>query len=70
MVSGGMTPLEAIRSATLTAARTLGLAGEIGSLAPGMRADLIVVAGDPLKNIRALSRVRLVMQAGRVVFMA
>ncbi len=67
MTAGGLTPLEAIRSATLTAARALRLAGEAGSLAPGMPADLIVVDGDPLKDIRALSRVRLVLQAGRVV---
>jgi len=67
MVAGGMTPLEAMRSATLTAARTLGLSGKIGSLAPGLQADLIVVDGNPLADITALSRVRLVMQAGRVV---
>jgi imidazolonepropionase-like amidohydrolase len=69
MVRYGLTPLEAIRSATLNAARLLGKEGELGSIAPGKFADLIAVEGDPLQNIDALMRVRAVIKSGQTVEM-
>ncbi len=67
MLRLGMSPLEAIRSATSRAARMIGWGGRIGSLAPGTLADVIAVPGDPLTDIGALSRVRFVMKGGVVV---
>jgi imidazolonepropionase-like amidohydrolase len=61
----GMTPLEAIRAATLQGARLMDADGEIGSLEVGKRADIISVVGDPLEDISALGDVRLVMKNGR-----
>ena len=63
----GLSTLEAIRAATLTAAELLGLQDEIGSLEPGKHADVIAVAGDPLTNIHVLERVVFVMKGGAVV---
>jgi imidazolonepropionase-like amidohydrolase len=67
MIRHGMTPLEAIRAATSTAAETLGLAEETGRIAPGLAADLIAVAGEPAARVEALDDVRLVLARGRVV---
>jgi imidazolonepropionase-like amidohydrolase len=66
MVEYGMTPMQAIRTATVNAARMLDQGGELGAVAPGRYADLIAVANDPLKDIRELERVRFVMKAGVV----
>ncbi|HVS12824.1 MAG TPA: amidohydrolase family protein [Thermoanaerobaculia bacterium] len=65
--AGGQDPGAAIVSATSLAARSLGLDAEIGAVAPGLQADLIAVRGNPLADPEALTRVVLVMQAGRVV---
>lgn len=54
MVRYGMTPMQAIQSATVNAARLLGRESEFGSLQPGRRADLVAVAGDPLADIDLL----------------
>jgi len=62
----GMTPAEAIRSATTAAARLLGMENEIGRIAPGYSADIIAVAGDPLQDVRALENVEFAMVRGRV----
>jgi imidazolonepropionase-like amidohydrolase len=67
MVEYGMTPLEAIRSATTRAAELLRMERQIGSLAPGNYADLVAVEGDPLQNIEAIKNVRFVMKGGDVV---
>lgn len=64
LVCMGMSPLNAIRAATLQGARLLGLEQEIGSIQKGKRADLISVVGDPIKNVSALEEVRLVMKNG------
>lgn len=64
MVEVGATPMQALRCGTLDAAELLGLANEIGSLEPGKRADLVVVDGNPLEDIRALNQVRLVIRGG------
>jgi imidazolonepropionase-like amidohydrolase len=68
MVDGGMSPLQAIGAATSNAAQALHLTDTIGSIQPGKQADLIAVDGDPTRDINTLSRVRLVMRAGRIVF--
>jgi imidazolonepropionase-like amidohydrolase len=67
MVKYGMSPLEAIRSATTIAADCLGLAGVTGRVAPGHAADLIAVAGDPAERIEALADLRLVLANGRTI---
>jgi imidazolonepropionase-like amidohydrolase len=63
----GMSPAEAIASATTAAAKLLGLENEIGRIAPGYSADLIAVSGDPLQNVRALEKVDWVMVRGREI---
>jgi imidazolonepropionase-like amidohydrolase len=65
--AGGQDPMAAIVSATSLAAESLGIADQVGAVAPGLEADLIAVAGDPLQDIHALKRVVWVMRAGRVV---
>lgn len=67
LVSYGMTPLQAIQSATVVAARLLRLDAEAGTLEAGRVADIIAVDGDPLKDITTLERVRFVLREGRVV---
>ena len=66
-VEWGMSPLQAIRSATTSAAELLGWSDKVGSLAPGHYADMIAVAGNPLDDVRTLERVGWVMKGGRVV---
>jgi imidazolonepropionase-like amidohydrolase len=63
---GGQEPMDAVVSATSLAAASLGLVDEIGTIAPGFRADLIAVAGDPAEDITALRRVVFVMKGGVV----
>jgi imidazolonepropionase-like amidohydrolase len=66
MVSFGMTPMEAIKSATSRAAELLDMQGEIGVIAPGAYADLVAMSGDPLANVDVLKDVRFVMKDGKV----
>ena len=66
MVRYGLTPAQAIRSATTGAAELLGRADGIGRVAPGYFADLIAVAADPLEDVRALESVGFVMKAGKL----
>lgn len=63
---GGISPAEALLSAHETAAASLGLADRIGSIAPGMSADLVAVEGNPLEDITAVRRVVFVMKDGKV----
>jgi quinoprotein glucose dehydrogenase len=63
---GGQKPMDAIVSATSLNARGLGLSDRIGSIVPGLEADLVAVAGDPSQDITALRDVRFVMKGGRV----
>ena len=67
MVRFGMTPAQAIRSATVESAAALGLEREVGQVAPGFAADLIAVDGDPLADVSVLGRVAGVMKGGKVV---
>ncbi len=67
MVKYGMTPVEALKAATVNAADLLGLASETGTIEPGKSADIIAVAGDPLSDVTVLKRVDFVMARGDVV---
>src|SRR6195256_813441 len=66
MVEFGMSPMQAIQSATSRAAMMLDMEGKIGVVAPGAFADIIAVAGDPLRDIKALESVQFVMKDGKV----
>jgi len=67
-VKAGMTPEQALRTATTNAAELLGKEKELGAVAPGYFADLVAVEGDPLADINlAINNVRWVMKAGAVV---
>ena len=63
----GMTPLEAIRSATTVAAELLRLPAGAGTIERGAPADLVAVAGDPLRDVSALRRVEFVVKGGKIV---
>jgi len=65
-VQGGMTPLQAIAACTRNPAWYVGLDKDIGSIAPGKLADLMVVAGNPLKDIRVSEKVKWTVLGGRV----
>ncbi len=67
MVKYGMTPLGAIRAATIDAAASLGRAQELGSIATGKFADMIAVEGDPLADVERLRHVVAVIKGGRLV---
>jgi len=66
MVDLGMSPADAVKSATSRAADMLDMKGEIGVIAPGAYADLAAVSGDPLKDVSILEHVRFVMKDGAV----
>jgi imidazolonepropionase-like amidohydrolase len=67
MVRYGMSPLQAIRSATSEAARALGKDGELGTLRPGAWGDLVAVSNDPLSDVRVLEKVEAVIKGGELV---
>jgi imidazolonepropionase-like amidohydrolase len=67
MVRYGMTPMQAIQSATTSAAALMGWSKDVGVLSPGHYADIIAVAGDPFADITALETVAHVMKGGEVV---
>jgi imidazolonepropionase-like amidohydrolase len=67
LVAAGWSPLEAIEAGTLGAASAIGLQRDIGSIVPGKLADLVVVRGDPTRNISDVRHVEHVLQRGRVV---
>jgi len=66
MVKYGMTPMQAIQSATTNAADLLGHSKELGSIKPGKYADIVAVSGDPLADIRVLENVEFIMKDGKV----
>jgi imidazolonepropionase-like amidohydrolase len=67
MVGYGMDPMKAIQSSTSVAAQLLRMEHRIGSIKPGLEADIIAVEGDPIANIASLQKVRFVMKGGTVV---
>ena len=66
MVKWGMTPAQAIRSATSSAADLLGWSDQLGTIEPGKFADIVAVPGDPLADITLLEKVDFVMKSGTV----
>ncbi len=67
LVRCGMSPLEALRAATVNAAELLGLSADMGTLETGKFADIVGVSGDPLTDITAMGRVVFVMKGGAVI---
>jgi imidazolonepropionase-like amidohydrolase len=65
-VHAGLTPFEALQTATVNAAQALGVAGELGTIEPGKLADLTFLGGDPLIDIRNTRDVKRVMRGGRL----
>ena len=66
MVEFGMSPMDAIRSATVSAADMLDMSGQVGVIAPGAFADIVAVRGDPVRDIKQLEHVQFVMKDGQV----
>jgi Tol biopolymer transport system component/imidazolonepropionase-like amidohydrolase len=64
--AGGLAPVDVLRTATTVSAEALGAGADLGSIEPGKLADLVVIDGNPLANIRDLRRVKLVVKDGRV----
>jgi imidazolonepropionase-like amidohydrolase len=63
---GGVGPMDALVSANSLGAEALGMADRVGSIGPGLEADIIAIDGDPLKDIDAVTRVVFVMKGGVV----
>jgi imidazolonepropionase-like amidohydrolase len=67
MLEAGMSPLQILVAATQNAARACNLESEIGTLEPGKRADILVVEGDPLQDVQAVTQIRWVLRDGVVI---
>lgn len=67
LVRAGLTPLDALRAATLLPARALGLEGTLGSVAVGKEADLVLLEADPLADVANVARIRAVVVRGRLL---
>ena len=67
MVDAGLSPLEALHAATGAAARIIGAERDLGTIAPGKWADLVLLDADPVADIRNTRRIRAVMQAGQLL---
>jgi imidazolonepropionase-like amidohydrolase len=65
LVASGLTPLEALRAATSTAAEALGKEDQLGTIEPGKLADMVVLGADPFAGIQNLRKIRLVVQGGK-----
>ena len=67
LVRGGMTPIEALKAATINGAELMGRSKDIGSIEPGKYADIVAVDGDPLSDITVMEKVTFVMKGGQIV---
>jgi imidazolonepropionase-like amidohydrolase len=67
LVRAGLSPLEAICTATSNAAAVLGVEGRLGCISPGAAADLVVLEADPLEDIRNTQKIYAVIQGGRII---
>jgi imidazolonepropionase-like amidohydrolase len=67
LVKAGLSPLEALRTATSNAAAVLGVEGRLGCISPGAVADLVVLEADPLEDIRNTQKIYAVIQGGRII---
>jgi len=67
LVRAGLSPLDALRAATIRPAEFLGLEGEMGRIEPGMRADLVLLSADPLEDISNTRRIDAVVSRGRLL---
>jgi len=67
MVTAGLSPFQSLQAATLNGAKLCRIDKQVGSIEPGMVADVLAVDGDPTKDVSAMRNLRLVMQSGRVV---
>lgn len=67
LVEGGMTPMGALQAATSVPAQLLGVSDRLGTLTPGKMADLVVLAKDPLDDIRAIRDIQMVIKSGKVI---
>jgi imidazolonepropionase-like amidohydrolase len=67
LVECGLSPIEAIRAATLNNAKALGIEGAYGTVESGKAADLLIVDGDPATDISSVSNVHMVVQGGRII---
>jgi imidazolonepropionase-like amidohydrolase len=67
MTRRGLTPLEALRAATTSAAELIGWPDDVGAVEAGKIADLIAVQGDPIADITILQHVKFVMKGGRII---
>jgi imidazolonepropionase-like amidohydrolase len=68
MAEAGMSFPQILASLTTAPAERFGDANQLGRIAPGMRADLVVLKGDPARNIRALAEVKYTMRAGKIIY--
>jgi imidazolonepropionase-like amidohydrolase len=68
MAQAGMTFAQILTSLTVAPAAKFGEPGRLGRIAPGLRADLVVLAGDPSLDVRALAAVRYTIRDGRVIY--
>ena len=68
LVGSGLTPMEAVVAGTRNAAGVIRRADDLGTIEPSKRADLVVVAGDPIRNIRASHEIQLVVKNGAITF--
>jgi imidazolonepropionase-like amidohydrolase len=67
-VEAGLSPAKALRTATSESAEAIGVADQIGSIVPGLMADMVIIEGDPLANISAIRNVRQVIKSGALIW--